>query len=217
MKHIIDIDAWERGDNWRFMRGFANSWYSVTTEVDCTAAMAAAHAAGESFFVRYLYAIMRAVNEVKELGYRADGDDGVAWYDTVGATVPVTGPQGGFVTVLIPYIKDYDSFAARVRDIIAGVGPTDTPYGVNRRLIDTGQLGVVNISATPGLYFTSMTYTFHRPGLGSDWPLINVGKVVERGGRRVMPLGIYVDHCFVDGEHLSAVVDKVQRYLDEPR
>ena len=36
MKHIIDIDAWERRDNYGFFRSFVNSWYSVTTEIDCT-------------------------------------------------------------------------------------------------------------------------------------------------------------------------------------
>ena len=42
MKHIIDIDAWERRDNDGFFRSFVNSWYSVTTEIDCTEASAAA-------------------------------------------------------------------------------------------------------------------------------------------------------------------------------
>lgn len=41
MKHIIDIDAWERRDNYGFFRSFVNSWYSVTTEIDCTEASAA--------------------------------------------------------------------------------------------------------------------------------------------------------------------------------
>lgn len=36
MKHIIDIDTWERRDNYGFFRNFVNSWYSVTTEIDCT-------------------------------------------------------------------------------------------------------------------------------------------------------------------------------------
>ena len=31
MKHIIDIDTWERRDNYGFFRTFLNSWYSVTT------------------------------------------------------------------------------------------------------------------------------------------------------------------------------------------
>lgn len=42
MKHIIDIDAWERRDNYGFFRSFVNSWYSVTTEIDCTEASAGA-------------------------------------------------------------------------------------------------------------------------------------------------------------------------------
>lgn len=212
MKHIIDIERWERRDNWSFLRGFANSWYSITTEVDCTEAFEGAKAGGASFFIRYLYAIMRAVNEVREFGYRPEGD-GVAWYDEVGATVPLSAPGGGFVTVLIPYIKEFEAFEANVKEICANVPADATPYGVNQRLIESGETGVVNISATPRLYFSSVTYTFHSVGLGSDWPLINVGKVVKREGRRVMPLGIYVDHCFVDGEHLSVFVEKVQTYL----
>ena len=49
MKHIIDIDTWERRDNYGFFRNFVNSWYSVTTEIDCTEASAAARAAKRSF------------------------------------------------------------------------------------------------------------------------------------------------------------------------
>ena len=41
MKHIIDIDTWERRDNYGFFRTFLNSWYSVTTEIDCTEASTA--------------------------------------------------------------------------------------------------------------------------------------------------------------------------------
>ncbi len=59
MKHIIDIDAWERRDNYGFFRSFVNSWYSVTTEIDCTEASAAARAAKRSFFLYYLYAVVR--------------------------------------------------------------------------------------------------------------------------------------------------------------
>ncbi len=49
MKHIIDIDTWERRDNYGFFRTFLNSWYSVTTEIDCTEASAAAKQSGAGF------------------------------------------------------------------------------------------------------------------------------------------------------------------------
>ena len=29
MKHIVDIETWERKDNYNFFRGFANSWIAV--------------------------------------------------------------------------------------------------------------------------------------------------------------------------------------------
>ena len=35
MKHIIDIDTWERRDNYNFFRTFHNSWISITSEVEC--------------------------------------------------------------------------------------------------------------------------------------------------------------------------------------
>lgn len=50
MKHIIDIDTWERRDNYGFFRTFLNSWYSVTTEIDCTEASAAAKQVRTLFF-----------------------------------------------------------------------------------------------------------------------------------------------------------------------
>jgi chloramphenicol O-acetyltransferase type A len=213
MKHQVDIETWERRDNWRFMKEFANSWYSITSEVDCTKALEQSKRNHTSFFIKYLYALLRAANEVRELGYRPDGD-GVCWFDSIGATVPLAVKGGTFYTVLIPFIEDYETFYAKVSDISANIPEQGDPYGVNRELIESGQTGVVNISATPKLYFSSMTYTFHKPGLGSDWPLMNVGKAVRREGRWVMPIGVYVDHCFVDGANLGEFMDKVQQYLD---
>ena len=30
MKHIVDIETWERKDNYNFLRAFANSWIAIT-------------------------------------------------------------------------------------------------------------------------------------------------------------------------------------------
>jgi len=35
MKHTVDIETWERRDNYAFFRNFLNSWISVATEIDC--------------------------------------------------------------------------------------------------------------------------------------------------------------------------------------
>lgn len=213
MKYQVELASWSRRDNWQFMKEFANSWYSITTELDCTEAFEESKQKHTSFFIKYLYAILRSANEVKEFGYRPDGD-GVCWFDTIGATVPIAVPGGTFYTVLIPYLEDYDIFYNKVKDLTYNIPKDGDPYGMNRLLIESGETGVINISATPNLYFTGITYTFHRNGLGSDWPLLNVGKVIRREGRWIMPLGIYVDHCFVDGANLADFVERVQKHLN---
>ena len=47
MKHLIDIDTWERKENYLFFRDFHNSWIAMTSEVDCTEAYAEAKACSE--------------------------------------------------------------------------------------------------------------------------------------------------------------------------
>ena len=51
MKHIIDINTWERKENYEFFLGFQNPTISITSEVECAGAKARAKAAGESFFL----------------------------------------------------------------------------------------------------------------------------------------------------------------------
>ena len=68
------------------------------------------------------------------------------------------------------------------------------------------------MSATPDLYFTSMTHTQERES-GSSYPLLNVGKAVTREGKLVIPVAINVHHGFVDGAHLATFYQKVEKYL----
>ena len=102
MKHLIDIDTWERKENYLFFRDFHNSWIAMTSEVDCTEAYAEAKAQGRSFFLYYLYAILRAANEIKEFRYRWDKHGQVVYHDTVDITTPIAVPGKTFYTVRIP-------------------------------------------------------------------------------------------------------------------
>ena len=61
----------------------------MATEIDCTEARAAAKAAGRSFFLYYLYAVLRAVNEIREFRYRTDSRGNVIWHDTVDVISPM--------------------------------------------------------------------------------------------------------------------------------
>lgn len=214
MKQIIDIDTWERKDNFSMFTGFLSCWYSMTTEVDCTAGYASARKSGRSFFVYYLYAILRAVNEVKEMRYRLDKEGRVVLYDAIDVLVPVAVPGRTFFTVRIKYTPDFEQFYHEARAIIDNIQMDGDPYGVNKRIMAEGEYNVFNLSATPKLYFTSISYTLVKPGCSQNFPLMNVGKAVKRDGRLVMPIAFTFSHQFVDGAHIQAMVEKIEQYLN---
>ena len=215
MKHIIDIDTWERRDNYGFFRTFLNSWYSVTTEIECTEASTAAKQSKHSFFLYYLYAVLRSANEVNELRYRIDKDGQVIFHDRVDIISPIAVPGKTFYTVRIPYHEDFKRFYAEAYALITNIPEDGDPYGAEKTLMQQGDYDVVHLSAVPKMYFTSTTYTVAEAGNGCSHPLMTAGKVVPRGKRLVFPLSIYVNHAFVDGSHLASFFEKIEKYLKE--
>lgn len=212
MKHIIDLETWERKNNFDFFRNFVNPTISITSEVECGEAKARAKAAGESFFLYYLYAVLRAVNEIKEFRYRIDGEGRVAWYDTVDIMTPVKVKENGrFFTVRIPWKEDFKEFYAEAKAMIASIDPEGDPYTAEQKN-GNELLDVVLLSAIPDLYFTSLTCTQeHRHG--SNYPLMNAGKAIMRDGKLIMPISMTLHHGFVDGYHLGLFYKKVETIL----
>ncbi len=215
MKHIIDIDAWQRRDNYNFFRDFISSWYAVTTEIDCTEASAKARKEGHSFFLYYLYAVLQAANAIDELRYRKDKLGNVVFHDQVDIITPIAVPGRTFYTVRIPYKDNFKDFYVSAYDLITNIPEDGDPYGAEKTLQEQGDYDVVHLSAVPKMYFTSITYTVDKAGGACLYPLMTAGKAVHREGRLVFPLSIYVDHSFVDGAHLAAFFNKAEEILKE--
>ena len=91
--------------------------------------------------------------------------------------------------------------------------PVRMPDGAEKVLQAQGDYDVFLLSATPDLYFTSLTYAQGAPGQPTEYPLMNAGKAVMREGRLVMPLSIFVNHAFVDGAHISRFFKLVEECL----
>lgn len=216
MKKIIDIDTWKRKDNYTFFTKFLNPCISITSEVNCSAAKKRASENKQSFFITYLYAILKAANEIEELRYRIKRDGQVVVYDSVDVLSPIQVDEDGkFVTVRISWNPDFVLFYEAAEKVIQNAKQIDiNPYAYTEKydLLDDINYNVILVSATPHLYFTSVTHTLeHRNG--SDFPLLNVGKAVMREGKLVMPVAIYIHHGLVDGKHVGDFFEKVEHYL----
>lgn len=213
MKHIIDIETWERKENFNFFRHFQNPQLSITSEVECGGAKRRAKEAHQSFFLHYLYAVLRAANEISELRYRIDPEGRVVLYDKIDILSPIKIKENGkFFTIRFPYHEDFDTFYQEARKIIDSIPEDGDPYAAENGEIASGDYGLILLSATPDLYFTSINGTQEKQS-GNNYPLLNAGKAITKEGKLVMPIAMTIHHGFVDGHHLSLFYKKVEELL----
>lgn len=213
MKQIIDIETWERKENFNFFRRFQNPQLSITSEVECGGAKKRAKEAHQSFFLHYLYAMLRAANEIPELRYRIDPEGRVVLYDQIDILSPIKIKENGkFFTIRFPYHEDFETFYQEARKIIDSIPENGDPYAAENGEVANGDYGLILLSATPDLYFTSITGTQEKQS-GNNYPLLNAGKAIIKEGKLVMPIAMTIHHGFVDGHHLSLFYRKVEELL----
>ncbi len=207
MKEIIPLEAFHRKESVNFFKDFVNPNVSVTCMVDASECFRQAKALGDKFFHHYLYAILKAANEIRELHYRFTQTGDIAYYDKIDVLSPIKLPgHESFTTLRFPFIDDRAAFISSIKEIIENAGSRSS-FGEEENL---KEYDVVLVSAIPDLAFTSISYTQKHPH-GNDFPLINVGKM-EADGK--MPVAICVNHAFVDGDHLAQFYKLVQKYLN---
>lgn len=227
---IIDYNTWERRDNFEFFKEFVNPCYSVTCDIECTSAFENSKREKSSFFLKYLYSILRAVNEIPELRYRIENqecienegtkqckEEIIVLYEKVSAITPIAvGPNGKFHSVNIPYIESFEEFSQKAEEIIGSIPKETNPYAAEKSAKDgvSNYMDMVLIAANPGLAFTSMTCT-QSSKYGNRKPLINVGKATKREGKYYIPIFISVHHGLCDGYHLTRFYNLIEKYLGE--
>lgn len=157
--------------------------------------------------------MLRAANEIPEFRYRIDPDGRVVLYDTIDMLSPIKIKENGkFFTTRFPYHDDFDTFYQEARLIIDAIPEDGDPYAAENGEVADGDYGLILLSATPDLYFTSITGTQEKRS-GNNYPLLNAGKAIIREGRLVMPIAMTIHHGFIDGHHLSLFYKKVEEFL----
>ena len=214
---IINLQTWDSAKSYEIYKNFLNPQVSITAEVDCTIAYNDCKENNTSFFRKYLYAILRSVNDVKELRYRIeqiDGEDKVVLYDKISVLTPIqVGQNGEFTTVKVPYHRTFEKFNKVMDEAIERLNADiPDPYYIEADAEMRGICDLVVVSALPDLHFTSVTAT-QSCSFGSRKPLINVGKAVLKEGKMMMPVAIAFHHGLCDGYHISKFFKSVEEYL----
>ena len=216
MRKIIDIDSWERKAEFLFFKDFQNPVRSVTSEIDCTEAFEYCKKNKVSYAKLCCYAGLRAANEIKEFHYRVEnGGETIVEYDVINLCTPIKlNDMHKFASIIVPYNKDFNSFCIAMQQEMDKLSEDTLPFEKQDEITQVPQVALINISCTPDLSFTSICYTYR----GKNEYLItlsNMGKVVKREGRFVMPIALDGHHGLTDGHHMSLYYKKVEQFLLE--
>lgn len=184
-----------------FYRRNPSPFYGCTFELDATALRARAREVGGSTYAALAWAFHRALLRIDAFRVRLHGED-VVLYDSlrVGMTVPA--PHGTFSFATPAWDADGAAFlraaegtlarASQAVDLDAGAAPDFAYYTALPRV--------------PFLHFTHVPL----PDPTAGQPEAAFGRFAERDGRTLVPVGVSVNHLYVDGADLGALYEEAR-------
>ncbi|MFI3332549.1 MAG: CatA-like O-acetyltransferase [Rikenellaceae bacterium] len=214
----IDIESWSRRNEFAFFITMMDPNISITSDVDVQSCYASAKRRGESFFVYYSYAIIRALNEIESFRLRAvseplGSEPEVYLYDVVDMISPIKiSEEGKYIEMRFEYTPSFEEFYRKAIDVIASAPAAAESEEIFFTMNEKHTYAC--ISAMPKLYFTGVKHACTNQGGVNMLSLINVGKMVTRDGRSVIPIALSAHHGLVDGGHISDFFARVQEILD---
>ena len=204
---MLNIHEWERKAHFNFFKTFEIPFFGVTFNVDVTQCYAMAKKNGQSFFISYLYAALKAANAVEAFKYRMVGANEVRVYNSIHASPTINRPDGTFGFSYINYNENFEAFYTNALTEIDRVKS-------NAKLEPSKDDGdTIYFSALPWLQFTSLSHAVKIQQYDSV-PRISFGKVFTENTKLLMPTSVHVNHALADGYHVGLFSEHFQNNLN---
>ena len=208
MKTLLDIENWNRKEHFLFFKQMEEPFFGATVQIDCTKAYATAKVLGSSFFVYYLHKTLVAVNAIESFRYRIS-ENKIFVYDTINGSATIGRKDGTFGFSLIEY---YTDFAIFEKNAFIEIERIQNTTGLFTRTFEEDNL--IHFSAIPWLNFTSLSHA-RSYSFPDSCPKISFGKMmVDKDGKRSMPMSVHVHHGLMDGYHVGQFVDYFQELMN---
>lgn len=181
-----------------FFRRLANPFYSFTFELDATRVRERARELEASTYAAMVWSYHRGLAQIDAFRTRLQGED-VVLHDAlrVGMTVPA--PRRTFSFATLDWDGDAERFLTLARDRMA-----DASTRVD--LSGGAAPDFAYYTALPGVPFTSFAHVaLAEPTAGQ--PETAFGRFRMAGSRSHVPVGVLVNHLYVDGADLGDLCD----------
>lgn len=210
---VINTDTWNRKTQYENFIGYTDPTFSVGTRLDVTELLSFCKRTGRSFFPSFLYFVIRAINEVKEMRIRLKGDQ-VVLFDKVDPSYIVICEDEQITTCQNAYDTDFDRFHDAVRATVDKAKQNGKAAQFNPEIV----LDCVYISCLPWVDITSAKNPYDLKNREqTSIPRILWGKYVQNPqGRFELGFDIAAHHALIDGAQICRVMQKLASALCDP-
>ncbi|HRB11975.1 MAG TPA: CatA-like O-acetyltransferase [Vicinamibacteria bacterium] len=184
-----------------FYRSNPSPFYAVTFELEASRVRARAREVGGSTYAALCWAFHRAMLKVEAFRTRLDGEN-VVLHDTLRIGMTVPGPGRTFTFATHEWNESGEAFLEA-----AGIEIARSSGAVN--LNRGGEPDFAYYTAVPGVPFLGITHAPHRDRTAGQ-PMTAFGKFREDRGRLFVPVGLQVNHMYVDGIDVSDLYEGAQ-------
>ena len=206
----IDIETWNRRKQFNWFNSFSNPCYCINAKIDCTKVVKITKENHKSFFVSFMYLVMKALNSIEEFRLRyIDGE--VYLFDTINPAFTVMTDSGVFENVRHKMIEDFEEFYNLSKSVIDEAKK-------EQRVKDeynTDKYDEYYLTTTPWLDFESATHPIPDDKNSLSVPRVCWGKYNLVGDKFYLTLNINVSHALVDGYPVCKAFNELQSLCDK--
>ncbi len=206
----IDVNNWNRYKQYKWFSSFSNPTFSINKEVDVTDLVKYVKNEQKSFFVCFLFILMKGLNSIPEMRIRYVNDK-IIMYDDINPAYTVMTNAGTFENVASKNQRSFELFYKTVKNDIENA---KVQTKVKETYNDSKLFNEYYITCLPWIDFSAITHPIPDDKESLSVPRICFGKYHERDGRYKMMLNITVNHAFVDGYPLSQVFVNIDNLLN---
>lgn len=204
------VENYYRKEVFEFFRGYRNPFYSVSFVLQFSRLKTFLDERGYKTYLNLCYFFTRAMQPLEDFRYRMKDGDFVL-YDSIhpGLTVPAAG--GLFSFANFSYDPDVDRFNAR-----AVMPSPDAPPNLTDGAGDPDEDASIHVfyTAIPGIPFNAFTHATPDPADAAT--RVAFGKPYEEYGELSVPVGIQVNHAFIDGRALGELYQRAVDVFENP-
>jgi chloramphenicol O-acetyltransferase type A len=204
----IDIDTWDRKDNFNGYLGTDFPYINIGANLDVTRLLRFCRERDLSSYLTMVFSAHQVASQIINFRYRIKDGRPILNDRIYPIFTYLLNGTDIFINVMPEYADELTDFIKKAKEQIARQG-TDLGAGNIR-----GRYDIISYTVMPWIQYTHFVRTIAKFGVDSN-PKISWGKYFKQGKKMLMPFSVQVHHGLMDGLHVGRYFEALQKYIDQ--